>query len=236
MMLVMPKALIFDLDGTIIKLTLPLEAMRSEAKRYYIEKGMPPELFEAADGISSSTAKAKDFFLTNGTSEFEWQVMQDELDELMSAFERSSAEDVVLIEGAIETVSAITSKGIRTAVLTNNSRPAMDIILKRIPLDRYFELIHTRHESPSPKPYPDGLLHITSKLGLSPDEVVYVGDAMIDVVAAIRAGIEFWGVASGETPHETLREAGAKVVLSSISELIDILASPTIADHMSSKT
>lgn len=232
----MPKALIFDLDGTIIKLTLPLEAMRSEAKRYYIDKGMPPELFEPADGISSSTAKAKDFFLTNGTSELEWQMMQDELDDLMSAFERSSAEDVVLIDGAIETVSAIASKGLRIAVLTNNSRPAMDIILKKIPLDKYFELIHTRHESPSPKPYPDGLLHIINKLGLSPDEVVYVGDAMIDGVAATRAGIEFWGVASGETTQDTLKEAGAKIVLTSITELNDIITSPTSYDRLSSKT
>ena len=78
-MYVMPKALIFDLDGTIIKLTLPLEAMRTEAKRYYIERGMPPELLEPADGISSSTAKAKDFFLANGTYEMKWQLMQDEL-------------------------------------------------------------------------------------------------------------------------------------------------------------
>lgn len=219
----MPKALIFDLDGTIIKLTLPLEAMRAEAKRYYIQKGLPPEMFEKADGISSSTAKAKDFFLSNGTSAREWQIMQEELDDLMSAHELSSAADVIPIDGAIETVEYITSKGFRTAVLTNNSRPAMDIILKKIPLDRYFELIHTRHESPSPKPYPDGLLHLTYKLGLKPSDVVYVGDAMIDGVAATRAGIEFWGVASGETPPRVLKDSGASKVLSSISDLESVL-------------
>ncbi|MFW9919384.1 MAG: HAD family hydrolase [Candidatus Thorarchaeota archaeon] len=228
----MPKALIFDLDGTIIKLTLPLEAMRSEAKRYYTKKGMPPELFEPADGISSSTAKARDFFLTNGVSEMDWQVMQEELDDIMSAFERSSAEDVVLIDGAIETLSSVTAKGLRIAVLTNNSRPAMDIILKKIPLDRYFELIHTRHESPSPKPYPDGLLYLTYKLGLQPKEVVYIGDAMIDGVAATRAGIEFWGVASGETSPDILKESGAKMVLSSLSELNLVLSTALSSDQM----
>ena len=222
---VIPKALIFDLDGTIIKLTLPLEAMRSETKRYYIEKGMPAQIFEAADGISSSTAKAKDFFLDSGTSEREWEIMQIELDDLMSAFERSSAEEVTLIDGALETIHSILAKGFRTAVLTNNSRPAMDIILKKIPLDKYFELIHTRHESPSPKPYPDGLLHLTNKLGLHRDEVVYVGDAMIDGVAAARAGIEFWGISSGETDSETLKTSGAKVVFRSIIEIDTMLSS-----------
>ncbi len=219
----MPKAMIFDLDGTIIKLTLPLEAMRSEAKRFYIEKGLPPDLLEPADGISSSTAKAKEFFLSNGTSEAEWKSMQDELDVLMASYERSSAKDVSLIKGALETVQYIKSKGIRTAVLTNNSRHAMDIILERIPLDRYFEKIQTRHESPSPKPQPDGLLHITELLGLHPSEVVYVGDALIDGVAAHRAGIEFWGVASGETPAEVLEDLGAKYVMQSINEIDSLL-------------
>jgi len=219
----MPKALIFDLDGTIIKLTLPLEAMRSEAKRYYIEKGLPANLLEQADGISSSTTKAKEYFLANGISESEWNHMQEELDEIMSAYERSSAEDVELIEGVLDAVENVQSKGMRIAVLTNNSRQAMDIILRKIPLDRYFEIIHTRHESPSPKPYPDGLLHITKILGLEPSEVVYIGDAMIDGVAASRAGIEFWGVITGETTPEILENSGAKRILHSIKEITTMI-------------
>jgi phosphoglycolate phosphatase len=229
----MVKALIFDLDGTLIKLTLPLESMRSAAKEFYIQKGLPSDLLEPADGISSSTAKAKEYFLSNGMSKKEWDDMQEELDEIMSAYERSSAKDVTLIDGVLDTINEITSIGIRAAVLTNNSRHAMDIIMKYIPLEDYFEVIHTRHEAPTPKPYPDGLLNLIKILGLEPQDVIYVGDAMIDGVAASRAGIEFWGVSSGETPPEILREVGAQVVFSSISEIPSYLSKETIGQKLS---
>ena len=62
----MLKALVFDMDGTITHLTLPLEAMRSDTTKYFISKGLPPELLEPADGISSTTGKARDYFLNNG--------------------------------------------------------------------------------------------------------------------------------------------------------------------------
>jgi len=55
------KALVFDMDGTITELALPLEAMRADTKEYYIAKGLPAEILEPADGISSSTAKARDY-------------------------------------------------------------------------------------------------------------------------------------------------------------------------------
>ena len=64
----MLKVLVFDLDGTITHLTLPLEAMRRDTKAYYISKGLPSETFESADGISSSTGKARTYFLNISTN------------------------------------------------------------------------------------------------------------------------------------------------------------------------
>ncbi|MDF1540937.1 MAG: HAD family hydrolase [Candidatus Thorarchaeota archaeon] len=218
------KAVIFDLDGTIIQLDLPLERMRDDAKNYYINEGLPPELLEPADGISSSTAKAKEHFLTNGLSQEEWDVMQQELDVLMSKHEKTSAKHAHLMDGVLESVQAIKSMGIRTAILTNNSRHATDIILKQLPLEELFEVIQTRHESPTPKPYPDGLIHIIEKLGIKVDEAVYVGDAVIDGVASSRAGMHFWGVSTGETKAQDLESAGAERVLASLREIPSLLS------------
>ncbi|MFW9848437.1 MAG: HAD family hydrolase [Candidatus Thorarchaeota archaeon] len=220
----MLKAIVFDLDGTITKLDLPLELMRNDAKRFYINEGLPSELLEPADGISSSTAKAMDYFLSNGMSQKEWDILQQELDVLMSKHETKSAKDVNLMPGALECIESIRSFGVRTSVLTNNSRFAMDIILKQVPLEKYFEIIQTRHESPSPKPYPDGLVHLVDRMGVALNEAVYVGDAVIDGVAASRANIEFWGVATGETTAEKLFSVGASEVVSSLGELPSIVS------------
>jgi phosphoglycolate phosphatase-like HAD superfamily hydrolase len=58
-------------------------------------------------------------------------------------------------------------------------------------------------------------------LGVHTDETAYVGDALIDAAAAKRAGIEFWGVATGETPSWVLKDAGASVVFESLEGILD---------------
>ncbi|MFW9960767.1 MAG: HAD family hydrolase [Candidatus Thorarchaeota archaeon] len=216
----MLKALVFDMDGTITKLTLPLEAMRQDTKNFYIEHGFPAELFEDADGISSSTAKAKEYFLSNGMQLSEWEQMEGEVDRILSQHEGFAAANAVLIEGTLDIVNQIRRSGLFTAILTNNGRFAVDKIMQQLPLVKYFDIIQTRHESPQPKPYPDGLLKLAMLFGINPNEMVYVGDALIDVTAAKRAGIEFWGVATGETPAHVLREAGASIVFYSLDGVL----------------
>ena len=217
----MLKALVFDMDGTITHLTLPLEAMRSDTKEYYISRGLPPEILEPADGISSSTGKARDYFLNNGFTEEQWDLMEAEVDALLSQHEGFAAATATPIEGSLEIVGKLREAGFKTAILTNNGRPALNEIMKQIPLKESFDIIQTRHESPRPKPFPDGLLKITSELDVSLNEVVFVGDALIDGTAASRAGIDFWGVTTGETEAAALYEAGASRVFPSLNGVFE---------------
>lgn len=217
----MLKAIVFDMDGTITVLKLPLEAMRRDTKEYYISKGFPPSQFETSDGISSSTGKARMYFLSNGYSEADWEKMESEMDTILSQHEGSAAVNASPIEGALDIIMKIRDAGLKTAILTNNGRPALNKIMEQIPLEEHFDLIHTRHESPRPKPHPDGLLKVSSELGVEGNQVVFVGDALIDGTAATRAGIEFWGVSTGETSSEKLYEAGASKVFASLTGVLE---------------
>jgi HAD superfamily hydrolase (TIGR01509 family) len=147
--------------------------------------------------------------------------MESEIDVILSQHEGFAAANAMPIEGALEIVQKVRDAGLMTAILTNNGRPALEKIVKQLPLHDYFDLIYTRHETPKPKPFPDGLLKVAADLGVEKSEVVYIGDALIDGTAASRAGIEFWGVATGETRAEKLYEAGASKVFSSLSEVLD---------------
>ncbi len=209
------------MDGTITHLTLPLEAMRRDTKKYYIVKGLPPQNIEPADGISSTTGKARDYFLNNGVNLEEWSIMEAEMDAILSEHEGFAADTATPIEGSLEIVRKIRDAGFKTAILTNNGRPALDKIMKQIPLQENFDHIQTRHESPMPKPFPDGLLKVATELGVKPSEVVYIGDALIDGAAATRAGIEFWGVLTGETSAESLYGAGASKVFPSLEGVLE---------------
>lgn len=216
----MLKALVFDMDGTITHLTLPLEAMRRDTKKFYISKGLPPDTFEPADGISSSTGKAREYFLNNGYTKEDWDAMEAEMDKILSQHEGFAAATATPIEGSLEIVKKLRNLGFKTAILTNNGRPALNKIMEQVPLRENFDIIQTRHESPKPKPFPDGLLKVTSELGVGLSEVVYIGDALIDGTAASRAGIEFWGVSTGETEAEGLTKAGASKVFTSLEGVL----------------
>jgi HAD superfamily hydrolase (TIGR01549 family) len=217
----MLKALVFDMDGTITHLTLPLEAMRSDTKEYFISKGVPSDLFEPADGISSSTGKARDYFLNNGFTQEDWEVMESEVYTILSQHEGFAAANATPIKGSLEIVRELRDAGFKLAILTNNGRPALDKIMTQIPLRENFDLIQTRHESPKPKPFPDGLKKVASELGVGLREIVYVGDALIDGTAASRAGIEFWGVSTGETGADALYDAGASKVFTSLDGVLE---------------
>jgi phosphoglycolate phosphatase len=221
----MLKAVVFDLDGTLTVLALPLDAMRNDTKKFYITRGLPPEILDPEDGISSTRVKAREYFLSQGVASEGWEEMQSEIDEILSVHEGWAATDAELIDGSLDVVRELKARGLKTAILTNNGRSAVDQILKRIPMSNLFDLIQTRHESPSPKPYPDGLQTVLEKLGVGVDEAVYVGDARIDAAAATRAGIEFWGVATGETSKDDLFKAGAERVFDSLSQIPDAIDS-----------
>jgi HAD superfamily hydrolase (TIGR01549 family) len=209
------------MDGTITHLTLPLEAMRRDTKAYFISKGVPSDFFEPADGISSSTGKARDYFLNNGFTQEDWDIMESEVDTILSQHEGFAASNATPIEGSLEIVRELRDAGFKLAILTNNGRPALDKIMTQIPLRENFDLIQTRHESPKPKPFPDGLQKVASELGVGPKEIIYVGDALIDGTAASRAGIEFWGVSTGETNTDALYDAGASKVFTSLDGVLE---------------
>jgi phosphoglycolate phosphatase len=221
----MLKAVIFDLDGTLTVLSLPLDAMRRDTKEYYRSQGVPAELFDSEDGISSSTVKAREYFFSRGTTDDEWRQMEGEIDKMLSRHEGWAATDAKIIDGSLDVVNELKSMGLKTAILTNNGRTAVDLILKQLPMGNLFDVIQTRNESPSPKPFPDGLNHLIERIAVKPKEVVYIGDARIDGAAAKRAGIEFWGVTTGETSKDDLVEAGASHVFNSLHQVLSMVKS-----------
>ncbi|MFX1265117.1 MAG: hypothetical protein ACFFH0_07035, partial [Promethearchaeota archaeon] len=83
----MLKAVVFDLDGTLTVLALPLDAMRNDTKKFYITRGLPPDLLDPEDGISSTRVKAREYFQSQGATTDEWENMQAEIDGILSAHE-----------------------------------------------------------------------------------------------------------------------------------------------------
>jgi len=73
------------------------------------------------------------------------------------------------------------------------------------------------------KPDPEMLLAAIEKLALPKDEVVMVGDSLVDIQAAQNTGIRIFAVPSGTTRKEVLQEAKPTALLERLSDLLNHL-------------
>ncbi len=95
-----------------------------------------------------------------------------------------------LAPGAREVLRILKNKGKKLAVCTNRS-VSMKAILEYFELDGLFDCVVTALDVMNPKPDPEGLLLILETLGQRPEDVLYLGDTIIDQQAARGAGIPF---------------------------------------------
>jgi HAD superfamily hydrolase (TIGR01549 family) len=93
-----------------------------------------------------------------------------------------------------------------------------------LPLEKLL-FIQTSEDTPFHKPDPRVFapaLRLLASLGITPEQVLYVGDSLRDYQAASAAGLHFVGLADRTTPAEAFRKAGAETV-SSLTALAQLL-------------
>ena len=71
-----------------------------------------------------------------------------------------------------------------------------------------------------PKPDPQGIIKAMELLGVTKDEVLYVGDSYIDAESALNAGVDFAAVTTGPTDKETFMSYPNIAVGGSLSEAL----------------
>ncbi|WP_207262232.1 HAD-IA family hydrolase [Desulfovibrio sp. Huiquan2017] len=94
-------------------------------------------------------------------------------------------------DGIREFLWWLRSAGFGLAVNTSRGT-SMNLVLKLMDLEGFFHPIITSCVVSKPKPHPEGLFRIMQEHGVRPDEVAYIGDSVVDQLAARAAGVRFW--------------------------------------------
>lgn len=76
-----------------------------------------------------------------------------------------------------------------TAISTNRT-DTMETILDSFALRPWFEMVVTATTAARPKPAPDGLLMILERFKVQPNEVIYIGDSVIDRDQCASVGVD----------------------------------------------
>jgi len=87
-------------------------------------------------------------------------------------------------------LDALRARGLRLAIFTNRGG-GMDAVLDTFNLRPYFDPVMTVADVQA-KPAPDGLLRIAGHWERPPEDLLFIGDSLLDALAAEAAGVYFW--------------------------------------------
>lgn len=174
-----PRAVVFDLDGTLLdSLPLVLAAITHAIEPHgarptmdiFSHLGGPPERFMGT--LLKNPAHVPDALRR------------------MERFHRENEQLIQPFAGAVEIIATLHRAGIRTGVWTGRDRESTDRILQRHALDRVFGTVVCGDDLPTHKPDPAGLREILRRLDVPASATIFVGDADVDVLGGAAAGVD----------------------------------------------
>ena len=122
-----------------------------------------------------------------------------------------------------ETLDQLDRRGYRMAIATNKPSYFARDILKALEMEHLFAEVLGPNDVERPKPDPEMLEIIMMRLGLSPEEVAYVGDMLLDIEVARRAGVAAYAIPTGSATREALLEGRPDRLLHRFSDLLTVL-------------
>lgn len=216
----MIKAVIFDLDGTVLDTLPDLNACMNEALAKF---GCPP--------ITMEQTRA---YVGNGGLLYASRALPAERRGEAEHFYRDVYSPVLFrcknertrpFAGEAECMAALERAGIRRAVVTNKSQRAADELGQTLLKPYGFSVIFGNRDGIPVKPDPTAALVVLGELGVSPADAVFVGDGETDVQTAKNAGMRSVSVLWGYRTKGQLLAAGAERFAENFLQLQEILLS-----------
>jgi phosphoglycolate phosphatase len=215
-----PRAVLFDLDGTLIDSAPDIAAAVNELLG---RRGLGPlTLDQVVSMIGNGTKKLTEraFAATSGP------LSPDELDqryaEMLEIYGRHLTGVTTLLPGAAELIAALRRQGARLGVVTNKPQRFIETIVEHFGLDGDFDVVIGSDAGVTPKPAPDMLYAAMDKLDAGPRDTVMVGDSTSDVESARAAGVASV-IRRGGYTHTPAEMLGADLVIDRLDELIAVL-------------
>lgn len=212
------KGIIFDLDGTLVNsledisdaMNIVLKGLNYpthtyDTYQYFIGSGLRNLVSKA---LPSSNNKEEQIEIC-----FEMMIQE---------YRKICTLKTKPYEGILELLDNLTSQNIKLAVFSNKADELTKKIASEI-FPNHFDTAVGLSTEELKKPNPFEAIEICKKWNLKPEEILFVGDSDIDMQTAIKANMFPVGVSWGYRTKDELLASGAKLVINSASELIEIL-------------
>ena len=212
----MPKAVLFDLDGTFADTAGDLVHALNQLRA---ARELPPLPVAQLRGYASAGARG---LIVAGL-----QMLPDHpeyaatREEFLNHYVRAICVDTRLFPGIEPLIDALDARGLRWGIVTNKSTALTRKLLAEMNLLDRPACVVCGDTTPYLKPNPASLLHAAKVLDLAPADCIYVGDDLRDILAAHAAGMQSVAVAWGY--GDALESWKADRIIERPQDLISIL-------------
>jgi len=232
------KAVIFDMDGTILDTLEDLaDALNESLSHFGYESNFTATETRRFFGSGARAAVARAIAACNGlpeeilekigtAEETAFGVPESTIHEVLSYYKPWYASHCDIktcpYPGITALIAALTEAGIRTAVVSNQPDPAVQTLCRDYFPDLFVYAAGEKN-GVRRKPDPDMVVNALDALGVPAEQAVYVGDSEVDIQTAANAGLDCICVDWGFRTKKQLTASGAEVIVSSCEELRDLV-------------
>lgn len=182
------KAVIFDLDGTLVDSMWMWHAIDVEFLGEYGYE-CPEDLHRVIEGMSFSEGAVyfkERFHIPLSLEEIKAVWTQMAIDKYRY--------EVPLKTGVKEFLELIKKKNIKCGIATSNGRELVDAVIDSLGIKEYFQTVTTACEVKAGKPEPDIYLYVAGQLGVDPEDCLVFEDIPAGIQAGKRAGMKVCAV------------------------------------------
>lgn len=214
----MYKAIIFDLDGTLLD---TLEDI-ANACNYALKEC----------GLSTYEVNKYKKFVGDGRYKLIERIIpkqdytEDLFNKVLKLYDDYYLEHMVdetkPYEGICELLDELRGLGIKLAVVSNKPHEFTIEMVKNY-FNNKIDIVFGQRKNYQVKPNPETIFEVINEFELEKEECVYVGDSNVDMQTAKNAEVKSIGVSWGFRGRKELEESGANIVVDTVEELRSVL-------------
>lgn len=220
------KAVVFDLDGTIVGFNIDYVAVRADVRGFLIGLGLPASVLTADESIFEMLKKAEIFLGNSARSKRAFENIRDSALAIAEKYELEAARSTSLLPGVRRALKAMKSMRLRIGLCTINSDKATSYMLRRFRIREYFDAVVPRDAVRQVKPNTEHLEIALKALGVGSTDAVLVGDGTRDMQCAKELKVIAVGLPMGASSQEELTAHGANYIITSVADV------PTLVDQI----